>query len=174
MTQSDFMLSTGALEMLKSITSRMDYPSTHVLKYRSYLLSISVVLIINEILRHSIPPLLVVTNVEMVHWIWCILPFSHNFQILNHSIQPEGYYWQHRQCDLVLDIFWRRINMFPIYWMCLISLNMDKFYRSFFSKYSCLYVLLRRGYFPSYLWSVYLINLPWLVALFLDIFFQWL
>ena len=67
MTQSDFMLSTGALEMLKSITSRMDYPSTHVLKYRSYLLSISVVLIINEILRHSIPPLVVVMNVEMVH-----------------------------------------------------------------------------------------------------------
>ena len=48
------MPATGAYYTVKSTTSSMDCPSTHVLEYRSYWLSMSVVFTLKDIMGLSI------------------------------------------------------------------------------------------------------------------------
>ena len=48
------MPDTGTYDIVKSTPSRMDDPSAHILEYRSYQLSISVVFTLKDILGMSI------------------------------------------------------------------------------------------------------------------------
>ena len=65
--QIELMPETGAYETMKSAPSIMDDPSAHVLEYMSYLLSMSVVLTLKDILGQSILCLVEVNNLETVH-----------------------------------------------------------------------------------------------------------
>ena len=76
---------TGVYETVKSTPSSMYDPYLHILKYRSYLNSISVVFTLKDILGQSIFVSNGNENVKMVHWMGIIL--LSDLKILNHTSQ---------------------------------------------------------------------------------------
>ena len=106
----------------------MDYPSAHVLEYRSYWLSISVVLTLNDNLGGSI--FFPGENNER----WNIALNVVNFSILSQFVNIESYHSSWRGL-LTTSPMWsgiggfvgRLMSLFPMVSMCLIWLNMDLF-----------------------------------------------
>ena len=112
MMRREWITSTGAYETVSSTNSSMDDQSANVMEYRSYLFSTSVVFILRVGLFLY---LVVIKNINMVHWMWWILTFSHHLKILSHTSQIKDYSWKYLQYDLVLEVFFRETNHFVSY-----------------------------------------------------------
>ena len=122
-TRRERIPATGAYDTVKSTTSSMDDLSAHVLGFKWYWLSTSIIFTLKYILGTSIICLVVVSNAKIVNWMLWIFTFSH-------SLKNESYQSDLRGL-LFTSLIWSGVGGFvgrlifsPTYWMCMIWLNM--------------------------------------------------